>query len=243
MKTTVNRLKAVSVCVLAGISIAACKKKSDNTPDVQVSYLQVIHASPKTAEVVVNVNGNRTQQKISYLAPQKPYIMLQPGKDLPVKLTIGNNLVAESKFTFENAGNYSLFIYDTLKNDKVKFIVLKDILSSPGRTKTNIRFLHLSPNTTPVDIDIFRGNDSLRVVKATAYIGNNPDAAALAPFKTVVAGAYRVKVKTQVGTRIVTLLDIPSLQLDGQKTVTLFLKGLTNGTANAATGLQLWLHR
>lgn len=199
MRKTTNPLKVVSVCVLAGISITACKKKSDNTPEVQVSYLQVIHASPKTAEVVVNVNENKTQQKIQYLGMQKPYVMLQPGKDLPVKLTVGNNVVAESKVTFENAVNYSLFIYDTLKNNKVKFIVLKDILSTPARTKTNIRFLHLSPNTAPVDIDIFKGSDSTRLVRTTAYIGNSPDAATLAPFKTVAAGTYRVKVKNPGG--------------------------------------------
>lgn len=243
MRKTTNALKVASVCVLAGLSIAACKKKSDDTPDVAVAYLQVIHASPKTAEVMVNVNEKKTQQKVQYLSAQKTYTMLQPGKDLPIKLTLGNDVIAESKFTFENAVSYSLFIYDTLKNNKVKFIVLKDMVSNPGATKINVRFLHLSPNTTPVDIDVFKDKDSTRLVKATAYIGNNPDAAALASFKTIAAGTYRVKVKTQVGTRTVTLLDIPSLQLDGKKTVTLFLKGLTNGKADAATGLQLWLHR
>ncbi|MBS0030667.1 DUF4397 domain-containing protein [Chitinophaga sp. 22321] len=238
-----NTSKVVSACVLIGISIAACKKKSDNTPDAPVSYLQVIHTSPKTAELMVNVNEKKMQQKVQYLSVQKPYVSLNSGKDVPVKLTLGNNIVGENKFTFENATSYSLFIYDTLKNNKVKFIVLKDVLSNPGATKANVRFLHLSPNTTPVDIDVFKGNDSIRLVKATAYIGDNPDAAALAPFKTIIAGTYRVKVKIQVGAKPVTLLDIPSLKLEGQRTATIFLKGLTNGTADAATGLQLWLHK
>lgn len=236
-------LKVASVLALAGISITACKKKSDNTPDIVVSYLQVIHASPKTAEVTVNVNEKKHQQKTTYLATEKPYVMLEAGKDLPVKLTSGSNIVADGKFSFDNAANYSLFIYDTLKSNKLKFVILKDIISNPGAAKTNIRFLHLSPNTTLVDIDIFKGTDSTRLIKATAYIGNSTDAATLAPFKTIASGKYRVKVKTQAGNKTVTLLDIPSVQLDEQKTVSLLLKGLSNGTADAAIGLQVWMHK
>lgn len=243
MRKVVNTSKVLAAFVLAGVSLAACNKKTDNTPEADISYLQVVHASPKLGEVLVNINQKKAQHKVQYLSAQKPYAAMLSGKDLPIQLTTGNTVVAENKITFEKTANYSLFIYDTLKNNKVKFVVLKDILTNPGPTKTNIRFLHLSPNTGLVDIDVFKGNDSLRLEKAVAYIGDNPSIAAFSTFKTITAGNYRVKVKTQSGGRSVTLLDIPTMKLEGQRTVTLFLRGLTNGTTGNETGLQLWQHK
>jgi len=243
MRKVVNASKVVAVIILAGISLAACKKKTDNTPDAAISYLQVIHASPKSGEVLVNINQKKAQHKVQYLSSPKPYAMMLSGKDLPVQLSMGGNIIAENKVTFENTTNYSLFIYDTLKNNKVKFVVLKDILTNPGPAKTNIRFLHLSPNTGLVDIDVFKGNDSLRLEKSVAYLGDNPSIAAYSTFRTITAGNYRVKVKTRSGSRSVTLLDIPTMKLEGQRTVTLFLRGLTNGTTGNETGLQLWQHK
>ncbi|MBO9729819.1 MAG: DUF4397 domain-containing protein [Chitinophaga sp.] len=243
MSKTTSTLKVAALLTVAGLSITACQKKSENTPVPAATFLQVIHASPKTAEVTINVNEKKYQQKTTYLSSLNSYGRLEAGKDLPIKLSMGSNVVANGKFSFENGAAYSLFIYDTLTNNKVKFVILKDMISNPGTTKANIRFLHLSPNTPPVDIDVFSGNDSIRLVKAGAYIGNSPDVTALAPFKTIITGKFRVKVKTMVGNKIVTLLDIPSLELSGQKTYTLFLKGVNNGSSDAAIGLQLWMHK
>jgi Domain of unknown function (DUF4397) len=235
--------KVLIAFALAGISLTACKKKTDNTPEADISYLQVVHAAPKVGEVLVNINQKKAQHKVQYLSMQKPYTAMLSGKDLPIQLTAGGNIVAESKVTFEKTSNYSLFIYDTLKNNKVKFVVLKDILTNPGPAKTNIRFLHLSPDMPEVDMDVFKGNDSLRLEKTVAYIGDNPSIAAYSTFKTITAGNYRVKVKTRAGSRSVTLLDIPTMKLEGQRSVTLFLSGLKNGTAGNETRLQLWQHK
>ncbi len=243
MKKVVNALRITVAFALAGTFLAACKKKTDPAPEKEISYLQVIHASPKVAELLVNINQKKAQYKVQYLSTSKTYTVMPAGKDLPVQLTLGNNVVAENKVTLEKATNYSLFIYDTIRNNKVKFVVLKDGLTNPGAAKTNIRFLHLSPDTPPVDIDIFKGRDSLRLEKATVFIGDNPNVAALSTFKPVPAGDYRVKVKIQVGNKPVTILDIPKLQLEGQKTVTLFLRGLINGTAGNAIGFQLLQHK
>ncbi|MGO4294992.1 DUF4397 domain-containing protein [Chitinophaga sp. RAB17] len=243
MRKVVNASKTVAAFVLAGVFITACKKKTDPTPDAEISYLQVIHASPKTAEMLVNINQKKALHRVQYLSATKPYTSMLSGANLPVQLTLGSNIAAENKITFEKAANYSLFIYDTLKNNKVKFIVLKDVFTNPGVTKMNIRFLHLSPNTSPVDIDLFKGNDSIRLEKANAFIGDNPNTTALSTFKAITAGDYRVKVKIQVAGKPVTLIDIPKVQLTAQKTVTLFLRGLTNGTAGNETGLQVWQHK
>jgi len=243
MKEAGRSLKTMSAIVLVATSVIACNKKKDNSSPVKNSLLQVVHAAPNVGELAVEINGKKTQHKVQYLNTQKPYIAQQTEGDAAIKLMLGNNVAAEGKAALENNGNYTLFLYDTLKSNKIKFLLLKDNLSAPGTGKTNIRFLHLSPNTSPVDVDLFKGRDSIRLISASTYPGDAPNAAALSLFRSIASGDYRVKVKTKTGTEIKTLLDVPSLKLDAQRSITLYLRGLTKGAASAQLGLQTWQHK
>lgn len=244
MKVTGRSLKAMAVITVIAASTTACNKKKDNSPPVKNSLLQVVHAAPNVGELNLEINGKKTQHKVQYLNAQKPYAAVQTETDALLKLILGNNsVVAEGKAGLANNDNYTLFLYDTLKNNKIKIMLLKDNLAAPGSGKTNIRFLHLSPNTGAVDVDIFKGRDSLRLISAGTYPGDNPNTTTLALFKTIASGDYRVKVKTKVGSAINTVLDIPSLKLDAQRTITLYLGGLTKGAAGTQLSLQTWQHK
>ncbi len=245
MKVTGRSLKAMAVITVIAASTTACNKKKDNSPPpVKNSLLQVVHVAPNVGELSLEINGKKTQHKVQYLNAQKPYAAVQTETDALLKLILSNNsVVAEGKAGLANNGNYTLFLYDTLKSNKIKIMLLKDNLAAPGSGKTNIRFLHLSPNTGPVDVDIFKGRDSLRLVSAGTYPGDNPNTTALALFKTIASGDYRVKVKTKTGSAINTVLDIPSLKLDAQRITTLYLGGLTKGAAGNQLSLQTWQHK
>lgn len=237
-------LRTITVSALVIASITACNKKKDNSQAPKISLLQVVHAAPNAGELTVEINGKKTQHKVQYSNTPKPYIAQQTGAEATIKLLLGNNsVVAEGKSSLENNGNYTLFLYDTLKSNKIKFLLLKDNLSAPGAGKTNVRFLHLSPNTSPVDVDIFSGRDSIRLISANPYIGDNPNATPLSSFRTIASGDYRVAVKTKTGTQVNTVLSIPSLKLGAQRSITLYLKGLTKGTTGAELGLQAWQHK
>lgn len=240
-----NLFKAVSLGITLIALMTACKKSNNNTPvskkNVQV---QVVHAAPRAGELTVEADGAKTQHKVLYLNAPKGYAALQTGEPSTIKLLAANNtVVAEGKYSLSNKGNYTLFIYDTLRNNKVKIVWLQDKLTAPGAGKTNIRFLHLSPNTGRVDIDVFKGSDSIRLINDAAFIGDSPNENALSPFRVIASGTYRVKVKTKSGTRITTLLDIPNFKLDEQRSVTVYLRGLTGGTTGSELGLQTWQHK
>jgi hypothetical protein len=246
MKKVRMSLQGIAFVLLAGAVLAACKKKNDDPapPAPKKATIQVVHASPKTGELITEINSKKVPDKLAFRNLPKAYVTVSADKEAVLKFSLeGNKVVLETKYTLVDKENYSLFLYDTLQNNKIKALLLKDNLSDPGKGKTSVRFLHLSPNSAAVDIDVFKDKDSLRLVNNTAYIGDKPDATALAAFKPLAAGDYRVKIKTKSGTKVTTILDIPSVKLVEGKVVTLYLGGLKNATGATGVGLHVWQHQ
>ncbi|WP_143306446.1 DUF4397 domain-containing protein [Chitinophaga vietnamensis] len=245
MKQVRMSLKGIAFTLLAGAVFTSCKKKDDPAPPpTKTAAIQLVHASPKTGELTAEINGKKSQDKLVFLGQPKGYVSVSADKEAQLKFSLdGNKVVLDGKYTLENKGNYSLFLYDTLSNSKIRALLLKDDLGDPGKGKANLRFLHLSPNTANVDIDVFKAKDSVRLASNVSYIGERPDAVALSAFKSIAAGDYRVKIKTKTGTKVTTIVDIPSVKLVEGKVVTLYLSGLTNAIGATGVGLQAWQHK
>ena len=242
-------LKGIAFTMCTGAVLVACKKKDDPPPPpppAKNAMVQLVHASPKTGEITAEINGQKHPDKLTFQGQPKSYIKVSADKDAALKFSLdGSKVVVDGKFTLADKGNYSLFLYDTLLNNKIKALLLNHNLGAPGKGKTSVRFLHLSPNAATVDIDLFKNKDkdSLRWVNNTAYVGDKPDVKTLSAFQAVASGDYHVKIKTKTGTKVTTILDIPSVKLVEGKVVTLYLGGLTNGTATTKMALQTWQHK
>ncbi|HVI45726.1 MAG TPA: DUF4397 domain-containing protein [Chitinophaga sp.] len=244
MKKVRMSLKGIACALLAGMAFASCNKKDTPAPpQPKNAGIQLVHASPKTGELSIDVNGKKIQDKVQFLNQSKAYMAVDVQNDAALKFTLdGSKVVVDNKYKLADKGTYSLFLYDTLLNNKIRAVLLNDNLSDPGKGKTSLRFLHLSPNTPNVDIDVFKGSDSIRLVSNTPFIGEKPDVAVLSTFKPIASGDYRVKVKVKDGT-VKTILDIPSVKLMEGKIVTLYLSGLAKGTGALGVGLQQWQHK
>ena len=241
-------LKGIAFALLAGALVTSCKKKKDDPapppPPVKNTNIQLVHASPKTGELTAEINGKKHQDKLKFLGLSNGYITVSVSKEVVLKFLLdGSKVITDGKYTLTEKESYSLFVYDTLLNNRVRALLLKDDRSSPAKGKSNVRFLHLSPDAAAVDIDVFKGKDSLRLVSNTAYVGDKPDVKSLSVFKSVAAGDYRVKVKTKVGGKETTILDIPAVKLGDGNVATWYLSGLTKGTGTAKVGLQVSQHK
>ncbi|NLR63328.1 DUF4397 domain-containing protein [Chitinophaga varians] len=240
-------LTGISCALLVAATFMSCKKNNDSAPQPSAKKsagIQIVHTAPKVGDLTVEIDGKKLPEKLPFLNPSKGYITVAFQNESSLKVTQdGNKVIVDTKFRFNDKGAYSLFLYDTLNTNKVRAVLLNDNLADPGKGKTSLRFLHLSPNTAAVDIDVFKGSDSIRLVNNAAYISDKPDVAVLSPFKAIASGDYRVKVKTKAGTTITTVLDIPSVKLVEGKVVTLYLSGLTKASGALGVGLQLWQHR
>lgn len=238
-------LMGIACALLVNATFTSCKKNNEsNLPVAKTAGIQLVHTAPKVGDLTVEIVGKKLQDKLQFLNTSKGYINVFFKEDAAFRfMQADNKVVVDTKLPLNDKSNYSLFIYDTLQNNKVKTLLLNDNLGDPGKGKTNLRFLHLSPNTTAVDIDVFKGADSIRLVSNIPYVSDKPDAAALSSFKAIASGDYRVKVKTKAGTKITTILDVASVKLTEGRVVTLYLSGLTNATGTLGLGLQLWQHK
>lgn len=242
-------LSGMTIVLFAIAVLASCKKNSNDPPPpvvTKTSNIEAVNTAVKSGEFEVQIGDKKIPNTIKYLNQPDAYTPFTTKDDVTIQITGANNtVVAKGTHTLVDKQNYTLFIYDTLDaGKKVKYVLLKDNFPAVAAGKTNIRFLHLSPNMPAVDIDMIKGNDSVRLISANPYIGGTPDVKILSSRNTVVAsGDYLVRIKTKSGTTVKTLLTIPSLTMASGKTVTLYLRGLKNGPAGNEAGLQLLVHK
>lgn len=144
------------------------------------------------------------------------------------------------KILFEHGKSYSAFLYDTLQNATLKFVMLNDDLSLPSRGNTNYRFIHLAPNAGAVDVTLVRTsatpNDSVTISNKN-YIGANPDVNQLSAFSAIPGGTYTAKIKRS-GTQNVIAAFPLSTALSADRIVTLYISGTAQGTPLAASSIR-----
>lgn len=230
--------------LFAASTLVACKKhKDDPNPPVEVktAYVEVVHASPRTADIEVKMNGVNIPSRVKYLDKPGAYIPVQIKDSVTLQLSANGAVIAQGMHRLEDKYKYSLFVYDTLDaGKKVKYMLVQDTFTTPGAGKSNIRFLHLAPQLASVDVDLFTARDSLRLVSACPYAGKKaPDG----KFGPIAAGDYRVRVRSRSGAASPVILDIPSLKIEKGKSFSLYLYGLIRATGDSKLGLQVLSHK
>ncbi|HXS56268.1 MAG TPA: DUF4397 domain-containing protein [Hanamia sp.] len=168
--------KLITVPAIVICSLFSCKKESGNildTPVIDSSHISITNISPSISNLKFYLNDKRVSLPDSpviygktvfatYIRNQTtyfpdtvslPYINISPGYQ---KLAFGsfdnNNIVAILNNNFEVKNNYSLFLTDTIIHGKVTSVLLKDNLLPNDTSKSQIRFINLSPDSPPMDI-------------------------------------------------------------------------------------------
>jgi hypothetical protein len=146
-----------------------------------------------------------------------------------------------SAITFDQAQNYSVFIYDTLNTatGQFKLLRLTDNLTPPtDTTQSKVRFLHLAPNAPAVDVTFVRLNGTVEADSVTfanqTYVGlGAPNEATLSNFTNIRGGLYRVRVKAAgTGNVLATINNSTAtnfLNFAQGKGYTVFVSGTAKG--------------
>lgn len=113
-------------------------------------------------------------------------------------------LASINSHNFVQGMSQTFFVYDTLSaansTSTLKVLRLNDNLNLPAVNSANVRFLHLAPLASNVDVTFLRTsvtpNDSVTITNRS-YVGNTstPDEAALSNFTTIPAGTYSIRLK------------------------------------------------
>jgi len=209
------------------LTFSACKKDWNDDP-IEAAGIGFVHASPGTAALDY-ILDNQKIGSFSY-TNDRGYFAAYPGtrlvgvskKDSLKYLTNGTAALKGGSF-------YSVFVVDTLKSTKL--LLVEDDLKAPETDKAKIRFINLSPGSSPLDLALDGNATALFTSKAfkeyTAFTSINP------------SESYTFQVK-QAGTVRATL---PAIKIEKGKIYTIWAKGLSSATDSTKFGLAIMTNK
>ena len=237
----INRLKkyGIGFCILM-LGIMACEKNSESAANK--SYLSITHAAFSVAPLDFYFEGNKLTPsgKLSYGSttgsPGSPYLAAIAGThgfkatpDDTVFYIDGNINLLQSNY-------YSLFVFDSVREGKLKNLLLQDKLNAPVDTMSSVRFLNFVDTT--MNVYMIRASpaptaaDSLALFGRT-YAGINQSPTSLARFSNIHAGSYGVSLVINDTTLVLS----DSLHFSGGKIYSFYSSGVIGGSGNAAVRL------
>ena len=121
------------------------------TQPIPVAYVSIYHASPNAPGVDVYVDERpvNTLEFTDYTG----YLNFFTG-DRRFKINPFNasNALVDTTLTFDDGGFYSMFIVNDLA--KIEALAVRDSASTPASGKAKIRFINLSPDSSPLDVTV-----------------------------------------------------------------------------------------
>lgn len=214
-------------CLAVALFFSACSKEDDNeiTGTAKITVTHAATEAPPLDAYIDDVKittvplafGNTTGTAAD------PYLAINAGLRY-LKITPDNiNNVIQGNVPFAPDAFYSIFAYDSIGvAGTLKTLILSDNLATPEVTKTNIRFLQLSPDTGRINVELVNTTDTV-IFSSRAYLGTLATDAGLANFSAINAGDYTLNVRT-TGTANPVLYSIP-LTLSEGKIYTIYARG------------------
>jgi hypothetical protein len=142
------------------------------------------------------------------------------------KLVSGTALVFDNSLFLDPGKSYSVFFYDTLKNNKVKSLIFTDDLTVVD-TIGKARFLQFIPRTDSLTLILTR--DTLVFAVRDTYIGNKPDPSTESDFfMNLPPGNYQVQLQSNTS----VLFQQSSFSILPGKLYSFVAKGVINGSGD-----------
>lgn len=163
-----NNFKAISKAFIGllvlSVGLTSCSKKFDGEP-LRVAGISFINASPVEGEFDVVVGSSKANEDPFTYGIRINYLGLYPGR-INVGLTKKgeNNFILNRDGIFESGKAYSLFLVDVGANRT--YLKIEDNLTVPEGTKTKVRFVNTSPDSSPLNFGLHGQPQDLATNKA-----------------------------------------------------------------------------
>lgn len=187
-KITLKKLSIFSIGILFVFAVNACKKTDSES---SIAYIRVVNASPTAATYNVYLNGGMINSAALPYAGGTAYGAQTAGTYALKFTTASSSESLLSKNIAVAASSYNSF-YLFYNNGTLDGLSTADDMSLPATDKAYIRFIHLSPDASALDL--------VKNGASTNYFTNKAFKS-ISGFTTVDAGtvAYDVK-ETSSGT-------------------------------------------
>ncbi len=201
---------------LTGIfSLTSCVKSDDSKTNI--AALTLIHASPGLSPIDFYINGVRVNGDsiISY-TDTIPYKLFSSGS-LPVvvKKNISSIIYISQTIDLQPEKYYSFFV--TGKPDAVTYLFTQDNIIPPASGKAKLRFLNLSPDSSPLDLKLSSSNTLFTGQAFKSYTD----------FASIDPGTYTVGIYEQGNN---TALAQQTIEVEAGLSYSVWAKGLKQAT-------------
>jgi len=164
--------KIIMLLFCSGLLISSCLKSKDDTGNGAKSQLSITNYVVNGSLGIMFDNSALTMAPIGYgngiATGTGGYASLGSGLH-NMKLATGVSLISDNTISLTPAYNYSLFYYDTLKNNKVRSLLLTDDLTTID-TVGRARFLQFIPGAD--SLTLYISKDTLTYSIRDTYVGN-----------------------------------------------------------------------
>lgn len=203
-----------------------CDSEDTITPPTAVlPLLMVTHASPNAPNVDVLINNDIEYSNVAY-GTSSEYKSLPSGNERVRFNVTGTSVSVIDTTTFYQEGrSYSIFAIDSVNS--ITPLIFADDLTAPGTSNSNVRFIHLSPNSPNVDLAVTGGN----------ILFPNYAFKEFSSFRALTAGTYNLEVR--LANQMVVILALPNITFTAGKIYTIYLKGFlaASGTTQLGAGI------
>lgn len=234
MKQLVSSLKAALPLLIAVGTLSSCLNDQDmNNEITPIAYVSFYHGATQSDELAIRVDNN------SYPRHYTPF-------KFGTYMDYGNFYTGDRNFSFSNSGTanslldtvitlkasqaYSVFLAD--QEDLFLPVVVEDKLTDPGAGKALIRLVHLSPNTSEVNLVI--GNADTPVFEGSSFLE-------VTDYMPITSGAAVIKLNdAQTGETLVTTAETT---IQPGRIYTYVVRGHRNNTSGSANNLGIQVIR
>ena len=226
--------------VLVFLFMSSCLKNSDETArgpksDIVVSNFVVTGNALDAWWDNDKLNANPLEFGSATGSPGSLYTAVGSGLH-SIRLSSGNISVYNKNFSFEAGVKYSLFTYDSLQNEAVKVLLLKDDTATID-TLARMRFLQFIPGPDTLSLVLVNTNTGFRVtgsyIESKTLTGSENEFSLLLP-----PADYSMILQR----KNVTIAELPSFDARARKIYTIVSKGIVNGTGTYQQGIEVIQH-
>ena len=216
--------------------LSSCLKSVDPPAATPAkAYVSIMHLAPTAPSLDVFFNEKKVSN--TPFAPGNvtvAYNAIDKGAfSIIFKKASSDSVVASvSLAQYDSLNFYTLFIHNTQVDGPVAAVRIKDNFSNLTSTKPFYRFFHASPNTDAVDLYM----DNVKI-ESSRILADNSFSSSLNDFVGITSGNHTFQVKLAGTDTVIATLDNTDLQ--SGNAYTLYLRGLTGGTASSQLSLGL----
>lgn len=214
-KTSFQRGIMMATGFLSGsILLTGCLDNLESPELPPAAYVSIYQGSPDAPAMDIFANQNRVNQNPLNYTEVIAYSAFYPGsRDFRFSGFNSATSLLEKNFVLKADSVYSVFVAD--ETSEIDAFLVKDVWEEPTAEKTQLRFVHLSPDAGSVD---------LQVSGTTNPLVSQSNFKSVSAFEELNKGIVTLTVKSATGNE--TLIQSGTLELKGNRVYTLILRGL-----------------